>query len=343
MTAPRAVVFGLSGPLLSADEKAFLREADPLGAILFARNCVSHAQVRALTDDIRAALGRTDAPIFIDQEGGRVMRLRPPAWADAPPARRLGEIYENGGQSRAIAAAETLGRLFAAELRDLGIDVDCAPVLDLGLPETTAAIGDRAYAGNPGTVATLGRAMARGLLAGGCLPVIKHMPGHGRATVDSHEELPRVAAGLEVLREHDYVPFSALRDLPIGMTAHVIYESLDPDMPGTLSRRVVDGAIRGDIEFDGFLISDDITMHALDGTQGARAAAAIAAGCDAVLHCSGKLAEMVDVASAVPALDGVSAERWTRAGAMRAEPAATDVAALAAELAARLENEGARA
>lgn len=340
MSNPQAVVFGLSGPTLTVDERAFFTDAGPLGFILFARNCETPDQVRALTAELRRTVGRADAPVLIDQEGGRVMRLRPPEWPDAPPARRFGEIYEDADQSRAIAAAEVLGRLFGAELTALGIDVDCAPVLDLGLPETTAAIGDRAYSANPGTVATLGRAMARGLMAEGCLPVIKHMPGHGRATADSHESLPRVDAGHEVLREHDFVPFRALRDMPLGMTAHVLYETIDPERPGTLSDRIIDGAIRGDIEFDGFLFSDDIVMAALEGTPGERAGAAIEAGCDAVLHCSGSLEEMIDVADTVGPLSRSAEARWTRARAARDNPSGVAPGELLDRLSRLLDTEG---
>jgi beta-N-acetylhexosaminidase len=340
MSNPHAVVLGLTGPALTADERAFFRDADPLGFILFARNCEDPEQVRALTAELRAAVGRSDAPVLIDQEGGRVMRLRPPLWPDAPPARRFGAIYENGNPSRAIAATETLGRLFGVQLGALGIDVDCAPVLDLGLPETTKAIGDRAYSENPGTVATLGRAFARGLMSEGCLPVIKHLPGHGRAAVDSHAELPNVSVGHEVLREHDFVPFRAMRDMPLGMTAHVVYRTIDPDMPGTLSSRIIEGAIRGDIEFDGFLFSDDIVMNALSGTPGDRARAAIAAGCDAVLHCSGDLAEMADVVGTVESMSQAAQTRWTRACAAREMPSGASSEELAAELARLLEAEG---
>ena len=233
MSAPRAVVFGLSGPALTPDERALMREADPLGFILFARNCVTPVQVRGLTADLRDAVGRADAPILIDQEGGTVMRLRPPNWRAAPDAERLGKLYPRA-PDRARAAAHAVGALFGAELRDIGIDVDCAPVADLGLPETTGAIGTRAYSHDPEIVAELARAMANGLMAEGCLPVVKHLPGHGRARVDSHRMLPRVETPLEILRDSDFAAFHTLRDLPLGMVAHVVFEACDPDNAATV-------------------------------------------------------------------------------------------------------------
>tara|TARA_A100001037_G_C15104871_1_gene615881 strand:+ start:135 stop:1154 length:1020 start_codon:yes stop_codon:yes gene_type:complete len=331
MTAPRAVVFSVSGPELTASERDFLRDADPLGFILFARNCPDPAATRALTGELRAAVGREDAPVLIDQEGGRVMRLRPPDWHDAPAARDIADLY-GADPDVGQAAAETLGRMFGAELAELGIDVDCAPVLDLRLPNTTEALGDRAYADDPAVVATLGGAMARGLMREGCLPVIKHMPGHGRSPVDSHKQLPRVTETLEKLQETDFAPFRALNHLPLGMSAHVVYEAIDPDRPGTVSPAVISRAIREDIDFDGFLFTDDIVMQALSGTPAERAQAALSAGCDAVLHCSGDLDEMISVAKAIQALSHSAEARWTRARAARHKPEGESPASLAAEL-----------
>ena len=322
MSTPSAVVYGLSGTILSADERAFFRDADPLGFILFARNLDGESDIRRLTSDLRDAVGRGDAPVLIDQEGGRVMRLRPPDWPAAPAARVLGKLYGTDAH-RSLEAAETLGRMFGAMLTHLGIDVDCAPVLDLGLKETTDAIGDRAYSDDPNTIAKLGGAMAHGLLDVGCLPVIKHLPGHGRGTVDSHKSLPRVDADRDMLRSHDFAPFQALSSLPLGMSAHVVYAAVDAETPGTLSARVIEELIRGDIGFDGFLFTDDIVMEALSGTPGERAAAALTAGCDAVLHCSGDLAEMIEVAGAATPLSQSGKERWTRARVARQKPSGT--------------------
>ncbi|MBO6784863.1 MAG: beta-N-acetylhexosaminidase, partial [Alphaproteobacteria bacterium] len=277
MSAPRAVVFGVSGVTLTADERAFLTEADPLGFILFARNCEAPDQVRTLTGELREAVGRVDAPVLIDQEGGTVMRLRPPNWHDAPDAERLGNLYPRDPE-RARAAARAVGALFGAELRDIGVDVDCAPVADLGLPETTGAIGTRAYSRKPVIVADLARAMGEGLMQEGCLPVLKHLPGHGRATVDSHRALPRVDAAPDTLRESDFAAFRALRDLPLGMVAHVVFAAFDAENAASVSSTIIDDVIRDEIGFDGFLFSDDIVMAALQGRHSERAAAALAAG-----------------------------------------------------------------
>jgi len=337
MTSPNAVVFGLSGTDLTADERAFLRDADPLGFILFARNLGGAAQIRRLTAELRDVVGRADAPVLIDQEGGRVMRLRPPDWPFAPAARDVAVLYARAPE-QGIAAAEDVGRMFGVMMTDLGIDVVCAPVLDLGLPETTDAIGTRAYAADPETVATLGGAMARGLMREGCLPVIKHLPGHGRGAVDSHKELPRVVADLATLRGQDFAAFRPLRHLPLGMSAHVVYSAIDPDSPGTVSAPVIETLVRGDIGFDGFLFTDDISMQALQGSLAERAGAAIAAGCDAVLHCSGVLSEMVEVAGAVTGLSQSADTRWTRARAARHKPEGADIDALAAALVAQFQD-----
>ncbi len=312
MSAPRAVVFGISGTDLTADERTFLRAADPLGFILFARNCDNPEQVRALTNALRDAVGRDDAPVLIDQEGGTVMRLRPPHWYPAPEAERLGTLYLRQ-PDRARAAARAVGALFGAELRDVGVDVDCAPVADLGLPETTGAIGSRAYSDKPDVIADLAKCMASGLTDEGCLPVLKHLPGHGRAHVDSHRALPRVDAPLDVLRASDFAAFRRLNELPLGMVAHVVFEAVDPDRASSVSPTVVSDLVRGEIGFHGFLFSDDIVMSALTGSHGERAEAVLAAGCDAALHCTGDMADMEQVASVVPELSQGAQNRWTKA------------------------------
>jgi beta-N-acetylhexosaminidase len=316
---PRAVIFGLGGLALRNEERRFIAEADPLGFILFARNCEERDQVRALVDAVRAAVGRVDAPVLIDQEGGRVQRLKPPRWRAAPPMSLFGALCTRD-QRPAVEAAYLNARLLAAELAELGITVDCAPVLDVRQPNGHEVIGDRAFAAAWETVALLGRATCAGLLAGGVLPVIKHIPGHGRATRDSHEALPVVDAPLDELRSVDFAPFTALAEMPLGMTAHVVYSALDPTTPATISRTVLGDVVRGMIGFDGLLMSDDICMQALAGRPGDRAASALAAGCDVVLHCNGDLDEMREVANASPPLTVEAQRRLTRARAMLKGP-----------------------
>lgn len=309
-----------------------MTEADPLGFILFRRNCENPAQVRALVADLRAAVGRADAPVLIDQEGGRVARLRPPHWPANPPARRFGEL---AARDRAAGrrAAWINGRLLALMLLDLGITVDCAPVCDVPVDGAHDVIGDRAFASDPALVAELARATGEGLLAGGVLPVIKHLPGHGRAFADSHMELPVVDAAAQELAASDYAPFRALADMPLGMMAHVVLRAVDADNPASTSRRVVEEIVRGaPIGFDGLLFSDDLSMGALAGGMGERAAAVLAAGIDVVLHCNGDLDEMRAAAKAVPPLGYAAAQRWVRAQAARAVPGPVDEAALRAEL-----------
>ena len=316
---PRAVIFGLAGPALSDEERQFFADANPLGFILFARNCAEPEQVRTLVDALRTSVGRADALVLIDQEGGRVQRLKPPRWRAAPPASRFGGLCARD-QGPAVEAAFLNARLLAAELGDLGITVNCAPVLDVRQTGGHEVIGDRAFAAEAETVALLGRATCAGLLAGGVLPVIKHIPGHGRATCDSHEELPAVHTRIDELRNVDFAPFTALADMPLGMTAHVVYSALDPNAPATTSTTVLGEVVRGMIGFDGLLISDDICMHALAGRPGDRAASALAAGCDVVLHCNGDLDEMHQVASADPPLTVEARRRLTRARAMLTRP-----------------------
>ena len=312
------VIFGLAGARLSADERDFFRVSNPLGFILFARNCQRPEQVRTLTGELRDCLGR-DAPILIDQEGGRVTRLGPPHWRQPPPAAVFGKVFQRDPRL-AIELARDNARLIADELHDAGIDVNCAPVLDVPAADGHAIIGDRAFCSDPRTVAQLGLAVAQGLLAGGVLPVIKHIPGHGRARADSHLELPVVSARHSDLSANDFVPFRALADQPIAMTAHVIYSDLDPHRPATTSLTVIAKVIRGEMQFDGVLLSDDIGMQALSGGLAGRARSALRAGCDLVLHCSGELAEMRTVASGLPAATAPAQARVQAALGFRKAP-----------------------
>jgi len=324
MTSPRAFIAGCSGQALTPDEIAFFRDADPLGFILFRRNIADPEQVRALTSSLREAVGRADAPVFVDQEGGRVQRLGPPHWPKYPAGRTYTRLAPDLEARSALV--RTGARLIAHDLRAVGIDVDCLPVLDVPVPGSHDIIGDRAYDTDPDAVAVLGRAAAVGLIDGGVLPVMKHVPGHGRAGVDSHENLPRVTATLADLRGHDFRPFRAMADMPIAMTAHVVYEALDPDRPATTSPVVVSEIIRGEIGFDGLLLTDDLSMKALSGSFRERAEAAFRAGCDVALHCNGDLAEARPVAEAAPVLAGDSLRRLAAALARIAgPPAAFDV------------------
>ena len=308
---PKAVIFGCAGTELTDEERRFFAAADPLGFILFARNCDHPAQVRALTEALRQSVGRADAPVLIDQEGGRVRRLRPPHWRDVPAPGRFGEVYGRDAAA-ATEAVRINARLIAAELVDLGIDVNCLPVLDLPIDGAHQAIGDRAFSGDPAIATRLGEAALAGLTDQGVTGVIKHMPGQGRARVDSHHELPVVDAGLDDLAAHDLAPFRALSGHAWGMTGHVLYPAVDADLPATLSPRVIATLIRGAIGFDGLLLTDDLNMSALSGALEDRAAAAVAAGCDIALHCSGVLAEMRRVAAKVPGLSEDGERRCRR-------------------------------
>lgn len=304
----RACILGCAGTTLGEDERALFGRVQPFGFILFARNVESPAQVRALVSELRAVVGRSDAPVLIDQEGGRVQRLRPPLWPDFPPAALFGEIHAHD-RARGVEAARLGARLIAAELVALGINVDCLPVADLRHADGHGIIGDRAYGGEPAAVAELAGAAADGLLEGGVLPVVKHIPGHGRARADSHEELPVVEAPLAELDRTDFESFRRLRDLPVAMTAHVVYAAIDPERPATVSPRVIGEIVRGRIGFAGLLLSDDLSMKALQGSLGERAEAALAAGCDVALYCNGRLDEMREVAAASPALAGEGTRR----------------------------------
>lgn len=320
-----AAIYGCSGLTLTDDEVRFFSEASPWGFILFARNCQSPEQIRALTASLRDAVGR-DAPILIDQEGGRVARLRPPQWRAFPPGRNYGDFYA-AYPDKGLEAVKLGARLIAAELLELGINVDCLPVLDVPVPGAHDVIGNRAYGLMPAPVATLGRAAALGLLQGGVLPVIKHIPGHGRAGVDSHLSLPVVETPLDGLRGSDFAPFKALADMPLAMTAHVVYTALDPDQPATTSARVIRDIIRGEIGFDGLLMSDDLSMQALAGDIASRTRASLKAGCDVALHCNGKMDEMLAVAAEAGLLTGESAMRAEAALGMLKSPDSLDAAA----------------
>jgi beta-N-acetylhexosaminidase len=307
----RAFIAGCAGHQLTPDEAAFFREAAPWGFILFKRNIDHPAQVKALCDALREAVGRDDAPILIDQEGGRVQRMGPPHWPKYPSGRTYGLVQANDPLvQREIARLGA--RLMAHDLRAVGVTVDCLPVLDVPSPGAHDVIGDRAYARSAEKVAILGRAAAEGLLAGGVLPVIKHMPGHGRAGADSHLALPVVDASREELEAHDFKPFRMLTDMPLAMTAHVVYTAIDPERPATTSPVVVSEIIRGLIGYDGLVMTDDLSMQALSGSFRERTEAAFAAGCDMALHCNGRMEEMTAVAEAAPSLEG---EALRRAGA----------------------------
>ncbi len=327
---PKAFICGCAGVALNDEERAFLRGHDPWGLILFKRNVADREQLRALTRSFRECVGRADAPVLIDQEGGRVQRMAPPHWRSYPAAAAIEAGLE---PSKAEATAGLVARLIAHDLNEVGITIDCAPVLDVADKGTHAAIGTRSFSSRPERVAAMGRAVAEGLLAGGVAPVIKHMPGHGRARVDSHHELPVVDAARREL-ERDFAPFAALSDLPMAMSAHLLYTAIDPSRPATMSPVVVAEIMRGDIGFDGLIMSDDLSMKALKGPFDERAAAVIEAGLDIVLHCNGDLEEARAVASAAPVLAGASLRRADAALAAIAPPRALDMERAERELAA---------
>ncbi|HET7409833.1 MAG TPA: glycoside hydrolase family 3 protein [Paracoccaceae bacterium] len=324
-----AAIFGLSGPDPTPQEAAFFRDADPWGFILFARNVEDPGQLTRLTARLRETVGR-NAPVLIDQEGGRVQRLGPPHWRPWRDVLHLFDGADGGAdEARALEAVRLRYRIIADELRAVGIDVNCAPVLDVPAPGGHEIIGARALGRTAAEVARRGRAVCEGLLAGGVLPVIKHLPGHGRAPADSHLSLPRVAATRDELDRVDFAPFRALADQMVGMTAHVVYDALDPERCATLSPAAVE-AVRRDIGFDGLLMTDDLSMRALSGPMAERARAALTAGCDIVLHCNGDMAEMQAVAGAVPTLSGRAAARAARAEAARRPPDRADITAAVA-------------
>jgi beta-N-acetylhexosaminidase len=325
----RAFITGIAGPVLTDEERAFLRDAEPWGGIVFKRNITGPDALRRLTEDFRATVGR-NAPILIDQEGGRVQRMAPPSWPKYPPAAVYGAIYDRD-HAEGFAAARLGARLIAADLAAVGIDVDCMPVADVPVAGADAVIGDRAFGSRPDKVAALARAFAEGLADGGVLPVLKHIPGHGRATADSHQKLPVVTADREALEATDFAAFLPLAALPLAMTAHVVFTAIDPIAPATSSPAIVGDVIRGWIGYRGLLMSDDISMGALSGSLGERTRAAISAGCDLVLHCNGNLDEMLAVAAAAPRLEGEAARRAAAALASKKPAAPIDLAEKRAE------------
>ncbi len=320
--AHKAFICGCSGPDLTDNERAFLRDERPCGLILFARNCISKAQISRLTEDARACAG-DDLLILVDQEGGRVQRMKPPEWRAYPPARAFANLHA-ADACKAIEAARLVTRLMAEDLREVGINTDCAPVLDVPVAGAHEIIGDRSYGDDPDTIIVLARAVAESLLEGGILPVIKHVPGHGRARADSHKELPVIEASAEELEATDFRPFAALADMPLAMTAHVVLRAFDEDAPATVSRSIMSQVIRGRLGITGLVMSDDLDMAALAGTPEERAGAVLDAGCDVVLHCSGVFEDMTRVARVVPDLHGDGETRFRAAFDRLKPPSAYD-------------------
>jgi beta-N-acetylhexosaminidase len=335
----RAFITGVSGPELTASERDFLRAEQPWGFILFKRNVDSPAQVTRLVAELRETVGEPDAPVLIDQEGGRVQRLGPPHWPAYPPGAVFGSLYDRD-PAVGLKAAWLSNRLIAADLAELGITVDCLPLADVPVAGADAVIGNRAYGTEPAKVAAIARAVTDGLEQGGVLPVLKHIPGHGRATADSHFRLPTVDAPRSELERTDFAAFIPLADLPMAMTAHVVFCTLDPAQPATTSATIIQQVIRGDIGFQGLLMSDDVSMNALAGSIAERTRAIVGAGCDMVLHCNGKLDEMREVASQVPELSGKALERAVKALASRQAPQPFDRRAARAELDALVQQTG---
>ncbi len=332
--APRAFITGLSGLTLTADERAFLREARPWGLILFKRNIEDRVQASDLVREALHEMGGA-APVLIDQEGGRVQRLGPPHWPAYPAGAAYGRIYD-ADPAAGLAAACLGARLIAADLIELGINVDCLPLADVPVSGADNVIGDRAYGDTPAKVSAIAGAVAEGLADGGVLPVLKHIPGHGRANADSHLTLPVVHADRATLEATDFAAFRPLKNLPLGMTAHVVFAALDPMQPATTSATMIGQVIRGFIGFDGLLMGDDVSMGALSGSIAERARASLAAGCDLVLHCNGKLDEMRAVAAEAPELSGDAARRAAAALAVRKSPSGIDLAAARREFAAMM-------
>ena len=333
--AARAFITGLSGLELTDEERAFLRQARPWGVILFKRNILDKSQVSGLVREVLDELGRETA-VLVDQEGGRVQRLGPPHWPVYPPAAAYGELYDRDREA-GLAAVRLGARLIAADLAELGINVDCLPLADVPVDGADRIIGDRAYGTAPDKVAALAAAAAAGLMDGGVLPVLKHLPGHGRATADSHEKLPVVHAGRATLEATDFAAFRPLKKLPLGMTAHVVFTAVDPVLPATTSPTTIRDVIRGTIGFDGCLMSDDMSMGALSGSLAERARAALAAGCDLVLHCNGKIDEMRAVAAEAPELEGEALRRAEAALAARQPAGAFDAEKARSEFAAMMQ------
>ena len=335
----RAFITGISGLELSAAERQFIRGERPWGFILFKRNIETPAQVTQLVAELRAAIGDPEAPVLIDQEGGRVQRLGPPHWPVYPPGIAFGTLYDID-PVLGLAAARLSARLIADDLTQLGINVDCLPLADVPIDGADAVIGNRAYGTEPAKVARIARAVTDGLEQGGVLPVLKHIPGHGRATADTHFRLPEVDTAQKELERTDFAAFAPLADLPMAMTAHVVFSALDPVHPATTSATIIEQVIRGVIGFQGLLMSDDVSMNALVGSIAERTRAIVAAGCDMVLHCNGKLDEMQEVAGETPELSGKPLERAKRALASRRPPQPFDRLAARAELDALLDRAG---
>ena len=329
--ASRAFITGVSGLELTTAEREFLRGELPWGLILFKRNVETPDQVSALVEEFQSIVGQADAPVLIDQEGGRVARLGPPHWPVYPPGATFGALYDLG-KALGLRAAWLSSRLIASDLIDLGITVDCLPLADVPVAGADAVIGNRAYGTEPGKVAAVARAVTAGLDDGGVLPILKHIPGHGRATADSHFRLPTVDTSRDELERTDFAAFRPLADLPMAMTAHVVFSALDPVQPATTSATIIEQVIRGVIGFHGLLMSDDVSMNALAGSIAERTRAIVDAGCDMVLHCNGKLDEMRDVARETPELAGEALQRARRALASRKQPAPFDRQAGRAEL-----------
>jgi beta-N-acetylhexosaminidase len=336
--AARAFITGLAGTEIAPEERAFLREAPPFGLILFNRNIADPSQLRRLIEEFRNVCGR-DAAVLIDQEGGRVQRMGPPHWPAYPPGAVYGELYRHD-PARGLRAARLGGRLIASDLAAVGITVDCIPIADVPVAGADQVIGGRAYGATPHQVAAIAAAMAAGLEAGGVLPVVKHLPGHGRATADSHHHLPVVTAARATLEMTDFAAFMPLAALPFGMTAHVVFTAIDPGLPATTSAIMIGQVIRGFIGFSGALMSDDVSMGALSGPIAERCRQSLAAGCDLVLHCNGNLAEMREVAANCPELRGPALQHTARALASRRAPDAIDLAAARAEFAQLLDHVG---
>jgi beta-N-acetylhexosaminidase len=335
----RAFITGVSGPTLNAAEREFIRAERPWGFILFKRNIDTPAQVTLLISELRKAVGEPGAPVLIDQEGGRVQRFGPPNWPVYPPGAVFGVLYDID-PALGLAAARLSSRLIAADLIELGVTVDCLPLADVPVAGADAVIGNRAYGTEPAKVAAIARAVTEGLEQGGILPVLKHIPGHGRATADTHFKLPQVDTPKIELERTDFAAFQPLADLPMAMTAHVVFSALDPAHPATTSATIIEQVIRGVIGFQGLLMSDDVSMNALAGSIAERTRAIVAAGCDMVLHCNGKLEEMRDVARETPELSGKPLERANRALASRKPPQPFDRLAARAELDALIDRAG---
>jgi beta-N-acetylhexosaminidase len=335
----RAFITGISGLELSAAEREFTRHERPWGFILFKRNIATPAQVSSLVRELRDSINSPDAPVLIDQEGGRVARLGPPHWPVYPPGAVFGALYDIDPEL-GFAAARLSSRLIAADLIDLGITVDCLPLADVPVEGSDAVIGNRAYGTEPGKVAAIALAITEGLEQGGVLPILKHIPGHGRATADSHFRLPMVDASRDELDRTDFAAFQPLADLPMAMTAHVVFSALDPVHPATTSATIIQQVIRGVIGFQGLLMSDDVSMNALAGSIAERTRAIVNAGCDMVLHCNGKLDEMRDVACETPELTGEALTRANRALASRKPAQPLDRQAARAELDALMDRVG---